>query len=446
MSDRAQLGEKLRQIFGSVGFIVVAAFLVRTGFLYYFFVTFVQHMVRENLPFGYEAGAVAAAIAQGRGFSSPLRMVQTGPTAWFTPIYPYLLAGVFKIFGVYSYSSNLVIRCINNAFSACTCWPIYAIGAKAFGKRFGTAAAWIWVVFPMSLFFSTVWVWDTALSTLMLTIIVAATLQLRGSDRLSSWIGYGALWATGSMVNATVLSVLPPLALWALWPLRRQLVPATKLIAASSLIFIAGITPWTVRNYVVFHTFIPFRSNFALELWLGNNPDVPDSWTPWLHPNDDPSEGAKYARMTEIPYMQEKQHEAVLFMRTHPADTMTFIFHRFADNWIATWDPPSDIWSRVSLLTKLSILGNCLFPLLSLLGVLLAYRQRYETALPFALVMLFFPLIFYITHTSTLTRYRHPMDPIMLVLAVYALGYAVTYVAKRFSAAAARIPVSRTTD
>ena len=444
MDDKARLRQTLKHIVGSVGFIVVIAFLVRTGFLYYYFRFIVQRVVRDYLPFGYEAGSVAAAIAQGRGFSSPLRMVQTGPTVWFTPIYPYLLAGVFKVFGIYSYTSNLVIRCINNAFSAFTCWPIYAIGAKAFGRKYGTAAAWIWVCFPMALFFSTVWVWDTALSTLMLTIIIAATLELRGSERLSSWISYGALWAAGAMVNATVLAVLPALALWAIWPLRHQLAPAGKLLAVSSLIFIAGISPWTIRNYVVFHKFIPFRSNFAMELWLGNNPAVPDSWSPWLHPNDDPSEAAKYARMTEIPYMEEKQHEAMLFMRAHPVETMGFIFRRFTDNWIAMWDPPADIWSRVDLTTKLEILGNCLFPLLALLGVLLASRQHNEITVPLAAVMLFFPLVFYITHTSS--RYRHPMDPMMLVLAVYALAYPVTYAVKRFSGMDARIPASNTTD
>src|SRR5580700_3994942 len=436
--------EKLKQMLRSVGFIVVMAFLVRTGFIYYVLISAMQRIVRENIPFGYEAGAVAAAIAQGRGFSSPLRMMQTRPTVWFTPIYPYLLAGIFKLFGVYTYTSSLVIRFVDNIFSACTCWPIYAIGAKAFNKRIGLAAAWLWVVFPMSLFFSTVWVWDTALSALAMALIMAATLQLRGSDRLSSWMGYGALWAFGAMVNPAVVSVLPALALWAIWPLRHRFATAGRLVLASSLIFAAGIMPWTVRNYVVFHKFIPFRSNFALELWLGNNPDVPDSWSPWLHPNDDPSEAAKYARMTEIPFMQEKQREAVLFMRTHPVETMGFIFRRFSDNWIAMWDPPADIWSRVDLTTKLGIVGNCLFPLLSLMGALLAYRQRNEFAVPLASVMLFFPLVFYITHTSS--RYRHPMDPIMLVLGVYAIGYAVSYFLKRFSGLEARIPASHTTD
>ena len=444
MPDKVRLQEQLKQVFYSVGFIVIVAFAVRASFLCYFFITGAQRAVRENLPFGYEAGAVAAAIAEGRGFSSPLRFVQTGATAWFTPIYPYLLAGIFKLFGVYSYTSNLVIRFLDNIFSACTCWPIYAIGAKAFGKRVGAAAAWIWVLFPMSLFFSTVWVWDTALSALMLTLLVAATLELRGSERLSSWFGYGALWALGAMVNPGVVSALPPLALWALWPLRRRFAAAGRLVLASSLIFAAGIAPWTIRNYVVFHKFIPFRSNFALELWLGNNPAVPKSWSPWLHPDDDPSEAAKYARMTEIPYMQEKQQEAVRFIRTHPLDTLNFTLYRFSNNWLGMDESPADVWNRVPVDVKLGILGNCVFPVLSLLGALFAYREQNETALPLALVMIFFPLVFYITHAST--RYRHPMDPVMLVLAVYALAYPVTYLLKRFSSLGARIPASHTTD
>lgn len=435
---------QLRQLASSVGFIVVVAFVVRICFVYFYFVSAAQRMASNNLPFGYEAGAVAAAIAQGKGFSSPLKTIQTGPTAWFSPIYPYLLAGVFKVFGVYSYISSVVIRCIDNVFSACTCWPIYTIGAKAFSRRIGAVAAWIWVLFPTSLFFSTVWVWDTALSAFILALIVATTLELRGSERLSSWIGYGALWAVGSMVNPAVVAILPPLALWALWPLRRRFATAGRLVLACSVIFAAGIMPWTIRNYVVFHKFIPFRSNFGLELWLGNNPLVPEMWAPNLHPNEDVSEAAKYARMTEIPYMQEKQQEAVQFIRTHPLDTLNLTLHRFSNHWIAMDEPSLESWSRLPLGAKLTVLANCLFPALSLLGVLIAYRERNEAAVPLASVMLFFPLIFYITHPSS--RYRHPIEPVMLVLAVYAAAYPVTQLLGHLSGLHTRVPTAHTTN
>jgi len=445
MLDKLRFEEKLKQLLSSIGFIVIVAFAVRTACVCYFFVSAAQRVIRENLPFGYEAGSVAAAIASGRGFSSPLRMVQTGPTAWFTPIYPYMLAGIFKLFGVYSYTSNIVIRLVDNVFSAFTCWPVYSIGARVFSKPVGRAAAWVWVFLPMSLFFSTVWVWDTALSALMLALILAATFEIRGSESVRSWIGYGALWAAGAMVNPGVVSVLPALALWALWPLRLRLAAATRLVLASSLVFLVGIAPWTIRNYVVFHKLIPFRSNFGLELWLGNNPGVPDSWSPWLHPNDDPSEAAKYGRMTEIPYMQLKQQEALQFMSSHPLDTLNFTLHRFANNWLGMDQSPADVWNHVPLQVKLIVLGNCLFPLLSLLGLLLAYREKNYGVVPLAFVMLFFPMVFYITHAST--RYRHPMDPVMLVLVVYGVVYPVAYLAKRWSGlGGARLPAARTTD
>ena len=52
----------------------------------------------DNFEFGWEMGRVARSIALGHGFSSPYEG-DTGPTAWEPPLYPYLMAGVFKLFG-----------------------------------------------------------------------------------------------------------------------------------------------------------------------------------------------------------------------------------------------------------------------------------------------------------------------------------------------------------
>jgi len=108
-------------------------------------------------------------------------------------------------------------------------------------------------------------------------------------------------------------------------------------------------------------------------------------------------------------------------MRTHPADVARFTFHRFENNWLDLWDSPADVWAHAPLSLKATIIGNCLFSLLSLLGALFAYRSQNYAVNMFASVMLVFPLVFYFTHTSL--RYRFPMDPIMDVLAVYAVAY-----------------------
>jgi 4-amino-4-deoxy-L-arabinose transferase-like glycosyltransferase len=419
----------LKRTLCSTAAIIVAAFLVRIIVMHYYFRAYEEPKVHDDLQFGAETGAVAAAIASGRGFSSPLHFMETGATAWFAPIYLYLLAGVFKLFGVFSYTSNLVIHALNLAFSAFTCWPIRSIGDRAFGKKAGLAAAWIWVVLPSAVYFPVIWVWDTTLTTMWMAMLVAATLALRGSTRMYSWAGYGALWAAGALINPSLLSVLPFLGLWAIWPARKDRISSAKLVLAAAAVFLAGIAPWSVRNYLVFDKFIPLRSNFGLELWLGNNPDVPDTWTPHLHPNEHLPEGQKYARMTEIPYMQEKQREAVAFMRTHPGDVARFMFRRFAYNWLGVWDPPWDLWRTSPLYVKALIIENVCFSLLSLTGLLLASRRGREATGPLATVLLVFPLIFYLTHPAM--RYRHPMDPIMLVLAVFAVMYLVSPAARR---------------
>ncbi|MGH9681764.1 MAG: hypothetical protein ACRD4Y_17595, partial [Candidatus Acidiferrales bacterium] len=338
--------------------------------------------VKAIVPYGYELGRVARAIALGLGFSSPLRMVDTGPTVWFTPIYPYLVAGIFKTWGVYTDLSRVIIQTLNYAFAALTIVPIYSIGKRTFGENVAVAASWFWVFLPTSLFFPMMWIWDTSMTALMLALIFWATLEMQKPHTTWAWAGYGALWAFGGLVNPSVLSLFPFLLGWLIWESRRDGAPWVKFSFATVLVFAVAMVPWTVRNYIDFGKVIVLRSNFGLELWLGNNPAVPDSWSPWMHPNDNREEALKYQRMGEIAYMAEKQRLAIEFIRTHPADTIRFMFHRFVDNWLAVSDSPLDSWSYTPLYLKLFVLLNILLSLFTWLGALFAYRTKNEVAFP----------------------------------------------------------------
>ncbi len=56
---------------------------------------------QANFNFGFEAGRIARSLATGQGYANPFNGV-SGPTAWLPPLYPLLMAGAFKVFGVYS--------------------------------------------------------------------------------------------------------------------------------------------------------------------------------------------------------------------------------------------------------------------------------------------------------------------------------------------------------
>jgi 4-amino-4-deoxy-L-arabinose transferase-like glycosyltransferase len=395
---------------------VLAAFLLRFGLLCYFR-THGPFPISENMPISYETVRIARAIAAGEGFSSPL-MVDSGPTAWMTPLYPLMLAGVFRLFGILSWTSYLVITTIDCILSALTAWPIHALGRKAFGEGTGIVSGWIWAVLPSAVTLPIVWVWDTVLAALLFALIFWATLAVWPSKRPVAWAGYGALWGLGMLANPSIVSMFPFLLGWmtlqARKGTRQWLQRAAIAIAAFALVF----SPWPIRNYRVFHRVILFRSNLGLELWLGNNSRNPGMWSPWLHPSDDREEREKLLRMGEIPYMDQKRSEALAWMRTHPAEVARDTLHRFAGNWTGYDEPLVDLAKRPPFALTL-FLVDTIFPLLTFSGALLAYRRRNPCAFPFAAALLFFPLVYYFTHASL--RYRHPIDPVMTVLSGYSV-------------------------
>src|SRR6266852_1307171 len=87
---------------------------------------------RDHYYFGYENGRVARSIALGQGVSNPLHG-DSGPTAMIMPVYPVILASIFKIFGIYSKASAIAILSLNSLFSALTCLPIVLICRKLLG-------------------------------------------------------------------------------------------------------------------------------------------------------------------------------------------------------------------------------------------------------------------------------------------------------------------------
>src|SRR5580704_16620652 len=66
--------------------------------------TYRIRLANDDFEFGWEMGRIARALATGFGYSDPFEG-HTGPTAWTPPLYPLLLAGVFKLFGVYTLAS-----------------------------------------------------------------------------------------------------------------------------------------------------------------------------------------------------------------------------------------------------------------------------------------------------------------------------------------------------
>jgi 4-amino-4-deoxy-L-arabinose transferase-like glycosyltransferase len=416
-----------KKFISSPAAIVSVALLVRLIYLAHF--VYAQPIpVKHQYKVLHETGSIATSIASGHGYSSPL-IDPSGPTAWITPVYPYLLAGAYKIFGLFSLRADVFMRLLNVLFSAATTYAIFLLGRRLFGEASGIVAGWIWAFFWYAIFFPAAWLWDTSLSALMLCLALWATYAVEKRQDWKSWSGFGFLWGLAALVNAAILSVLPGCFLFALYRSRLRSATWWKSAGASALTLALTVAPWIIRNQITFHGQVFFRSNFGLELWLGNNPQVPDSWTWWLHPSDDKTEHEKFLRMGEVPYMQEKQREAWAFIKTHPSDFSRFVFHRFMETWTDS-DSFADLWNSGFLWVRVGLILKYALPLLTFSGLLLARRNSPLLALPLLNVVAMFPLVYYLCHTTA--RYRHPMDPVLCVLTGFTLVSVARAVSEKF--------------
>ncbi len=421
----------------------VAARMFWVGFaVRVLFITFAHtYKVRpfiDHFQFGWEMGRIGRALANGYGFADPFEG-HTGPTAWTPPLYPLLLGGVFKVFGVYTKSSAWVILSINSLFSAATAPAVYEMARRCFLRGTGTPArgenialwsGWLWTLYPAAMQYAVHWIWDMAVTACLFTWILVLALRVRGvgaedpdhpqHQTLSRWIGFGLLWGLVGLTNSSLMTFLPACGLWMIWPQLRHL-RAPGLIARNVVVAAACcaavIAPWILRNERVLHAFIPMRSNFGAELYqsvLPTNGGFPWGGTVPLSMTD--PEYLRYKRLGEVAFSQQQGERAKVLIAKDRPQFLQFIAKRIYMFWFGVaHGVEKGIWSPLGEAIRelnfgfLSVGGS--------LGLALALRNRIPGAWLFLWAFALFPVVFYVVTVQA--RFRHPLEPIITILIVY---------------------------
>jgi hypothetical protein len=384
------------------------------------------HPGLDHFEFGWEAGRVGRALALGRGFADPFVPSGTGPTAWLPPLYPMIIGAVFRVFGVYSRLSGWVLLAVNGLFNAATIPAIYEIAARCFGEAAGARrgrkialwSAWIWAVYPATMQYSVRWIWEMSLTTMLFTWAFVVTLRLRGigngdaapsRSRAGLWAAFGLLWGMIALSNATPLLMLPVCGLW-IWAgvgdKRRAIAGA----ALAAVVFAVCLAPWALRNWEVFHSFIPTRGNFGAELYVGNGPQAngfPWGITVFSRPDLD-----LYARMGEANFVRERGELAKEYIRAHPGHFLDLSLKRAYFYWVNVPHPADKHWLleslREAVFTVLSVTGW--------MGLLFSLRRKISGCWLFAWAFVLLPVTYYFVTAGA--RFRHPLEPLMVILTV----------------------------
>lgn len=413
------MGNKLGRTARSLALIIIVAAGTRVEMAW----SYVEHHPKQQLavlPFLFESGNIAYSLATGGGFSSPFH-IPTGPTAWMTPVYPFLLSLVMRIFGAYTFPSYLAAVALNIAFSTLTCVPIFFAGKRIGGVAMGALAAWLWAVFPNAILQTYESLWDASLDALLGAAILWATLALEEKPRgARDWVAYGLLWGFTLMTNPALGVLLPFLLGWVVYRNWRNGIAWVKQAAACAGVMMLCCAPWTARNYEVFHALVPLRSVMGLQLWLGNNPGTTPLWLGTQHPIFNATEREKYEEMGEIAYMREKKELALEYALENPRRVAELSWRRFLTVWSGgTAYPLRDFLARSSAWFRYVLLFNSLAAIGALAGIVILWRRRSAYAFPMAVAPVVYPLPYYLTLVEP--RYRLPIDPMVLLLLAVAL-------------------------
>ncbi|HEY0795210.1 MAG TPA: glycosyltransferase family 39 protein [Acidisarcina sp.] len=413
--------------------ILIVALLPRLAVVYYV----LSHYPRGWLfTKGMELGILGRLLALGQPFNSPFGG-STGPTAFIAPGYPFVISVIFRFFGILTQQSTVAILLLHVAFSVATVAMIVHIARVSLGVRVANLAGFGWALSPALVWMPIIF-WDTSASTMLLTAMVAMALRLARRPSLLLWCGAGLASGLTMLINPSLFVALFAILGWAVtggWHIFVRRGRCAALLSprcpryaplAALAIMLAVFLPWPVRNLRVMHAFIPFRSNLGYELWNGNQHGGTGRFVETLHPMLSKVQYGEYAAMGEVAYMRDRAERGKASIRRYPLEFLRRTAWRIPAFWLG-WAQGGV--SNSGLVTLHAAGVSCL----GMVGLLLLFKRKRQLAWLFLLPLLLFPLPYYVTHPDF--RFRLLVDPILTVLAAYALVAAWRFLGRRRSSA-----------
>ncbi len=397
-------GRGLGALVSSPGRVFVLVFLLHVGLQGFFLTKLDARHVAPHTRF--EVTAVAMSLYEKGAFADPYGL-PTGPTAHMPPFHPALLAGIYHLLGptlAAGYASWLVLIASHGAMWGMLPWLAARLGlSPGAGLLAGVTGALLprWPGYV------------EAPSAVVIGLMLGAF--------LARWEGPGPTRAASLLLGVAIgaaLHVSPSLLPVALGLLAWEALGATRRPGALlSALVVAGLAlacvPWTLRNERALGGLFFLRSNFGLELRMGNhegagaNLELSARAGTERHPRTDEEEARKVAELGELAYMRAAEREARAWIGAHTGEFVRLTALRVAQFWLGPVDDPG---ARIGtgLLTFLSVVGAWrAFPSLSA-------DRRAALLAP----LLLFPLVYYVVGFEA--RYRQPLDGLAFLLATSA--------------------------
>jgi 4-amino-4-deoxy-L-arabinose transferase-like glycosyltransferase len=263
---------------------------------------------------------IAASIASDHGFGNAILPYMHGPSAFRPPLYPAVLALTYVVTGVHWTAGRIENAIIGTLAVA----AIGALGAELWDRRTGLVAMGLAAIFPPLLLASYGLGYEALLVALLCATLICLLRAERAADPLRWLLGAGALAGFALLTRETAAALLPLLAIVA-WRRGGTLRARVARAIAVLLTVVAVVAPWTIRNAVRLHAFVPVSTGLGAALegsYNRTSPDGPGGPAIWVPPWSDPAtlhQARALADPTEVRAEHLFFHLASTYIEEHPA-------------------------------------------------------------------------------------------------------------------------------
>lgn len=399
MSCAPRLTSRIRSLTTARMFsvILLAGFIARAGFV----LLLEPYRDRER----YELERVAISLVENGVLGNPYS-IPTGPSAHIAPLYAFLMAGIFWLFGT-GLAGEVVKVLVSTLLSVVP----YALFPKlaaslGLGRELGFGAGLLAGLVPLKPGSDLLGDWEAPAAAAFLVLCMIGVADVWRQRKLALWnaVRQGFIWGVALLTAPAFLTIyIGTVFVGLLLSLRTSWRPHFRFAVVQTAVVAWLLLPWVVRNQIELGAPIATRSNMGLELRLSNNPAAGPSENRNFraglyhryHPLQNVREAEKLRVLGEVSYNNQAQAEALAWIRSEPGRFMSLSLQRAKLFWFPISDPVR------------AVLFGCL-SVASFAGTVILLRREAAAGLVLAVPMLIQPLPHYLVHVNV--RHKYPID------------------------------------
>ncbi|NOZ63497.1 MAG: glycosyltransferase family 39 protein [Caldiserica bacterium] len=362
---------------------------------------FILTLTTPLLPDEHTYLQMAETIKAGKGLAYPQ------VTASMPPVYPYFVTLTTFL----PINPLFALRFFQSILAGILSILIFILGKEIFNKRTGILSSLIYSFYPVLIFFTGLVLSETLYT--FLTFLFILSLYFLYKHPSWKWmVTSGIIGALSALTRPSTVSLIPFVYLLSIIYVFKKRQSITPLLC-SLLLLVIAYSPWVIRNWIVFHHFIPTTTDGGWVLYSGNNPMNKSGGGIEGIDVKFPEEAKKLNEIERDKYFKQKAME---FIKSHPKQFILLSFKKFSRLW-RLYPAPTSGYTQTKFILIMLLSYGVLLPF-AIAGFFLSLRQFPQTFL------LLLPLIiFTLTHMVFIgsIRYRVPLLPYFIILSAWGL-------------------------